>query len=113
MDTMRLSKEEADAYVLNILKENIDCTDKLCIITSLDNNKVHYQLEDEMLYHEMNYKRITPLRYFEYMMLLKTALAKKGYAHIFIKPIIRNSSVKYEISFRLLENIPFERRKKK
>ena len=29
MDIMRLSKEEADAYVLNILKENIDCTDKL------------------------------------------------------------------------------------
>ena len=113
MDIMRLSKEEADAYVLNILKENIDCTDKLCIITSLDNNKVHYQLEDESLYHENSYKRITPLGYLEYIMLLKTALAKKGYDHTFIKPIIRNGSVKYEISFRLLENVPFGRRRKK
>ena len=95
MDTMKLSKEEADAYVLNILKENVDCTDKLCIITSLNNNKVHY------------------LGYLEYIMLLKTALAKKGYAHTFIKPIIRNGSVKYEISFRLLENVQFGRRRKK
>ena len=113
MDTMRLSKEEADAYVLNILKENIDCTDKLCIITSLDNNKVHYELEDESLYHETSYKRIKPLEYLEYIMLLKTALAKKGYAHTYIKPILRNSSVKYEVSFCLLENVPFERRRRK
>lgn len=113
MDIMRLSREEADAYVLNILKENIDCTDKLCIITSLDNNKVHYQLEDESLYHDTNYKRITPLGYLEYIMLLKTALAKKGYVHTFIKPMIRKGSLKYEVSFRLLENVPFERRRRK
>lgn len=113
MDIIRLSKEEADAYVLNILKENFDCTDNLCIITSFDDNKVHYELEDQMLYHETSYKRITPLGYLEYIMLLKTALVKKGYAHTFIKPIIRNGSVKYEISFRLLENVPFGKRRKK
>ena len=113
MDTMKLSKEEADAYVLNILKENIDCTDSLCIITSFNDNKIQYELEDRMLYHESSYKRITPLGYLEYIMLLKTALAKKGYAHTFIKPIIRNGSVKYEISFRLLENMSFGRRRKK
>ena len=95
MDTMRLSKEEADAYVLNILKENVDCTDKLCIITSLNNNKVHY------------------LGYLEYIMLLKQALAKKGYAHAFVKPIIRKGSLKYEVSFQLLENRSFGRGRRK
>ena len=113
MDTMKLSKEEADAYVLNILKENIDCTDKLCIITSLDSNKVHYQLEDESLYHETSFKRITPLGYLEYIMLLKQALAKKGYAHAFVKPIIRKGSLKYEVSFQLLENRSFGRGRRK
>ena len=55
MDIMRLSREEADAYVLNILKENIDCTASLRIITTIENNNVHYQLEDESLYHDTNY----------------------------------------------------------
>ena len=48
METMKLSKNEADAYVLNILKANIDCSDALSIITSIDGNKVYYELEDEI-----------------------------------------------------------------
>ena len=84
--------------------KNIDCTNKLRIITSLLDNKIHYKLEDESLYHGNSLKRITPLRYLEYIMLLKQALAKKGYTHTFIKPIIRKGSLKYEISFRLLES---------
>ena len=113
MDTIKLSKEEADKYVLNILKDNIDCTDHIRIITTIDNNKIHYELEDEMLYHESGYKRITPLGYLEYMMLLKQALMKKGYSHTFIKPLIRKKTLKYEVSFRLLENTPLERKRKK
>ena len=46
-------------------------------------------------------------------MLLKAALAKKGYVYTFIKPMIRKGSLKYEVSFQLLENVPFERRRRK
>ncbi len=112
METMRLTKEEADTYVLNILKANIDCSDKLSITTSIDDNKVHYELEDEVRYHVRKHKRITPLRYLEYIMLLKQALSEKGYANAFIKPLIRNGTLKYEVSFLLYETKTSRRRKK-
>ena len=113
MDTIKLNKEEADAYVLSILKENIDCTDELCLKTDCSNNKLHYQLEDESLYHGSSVKRITPLTYLEYIALLKNALSKKGYVHIFIKPIIKKDSLRYEVSFRILENRSLKRRRRK
>lgn len=103
METMKLSKNEADAYVLNILKANIDCSDALSIITSIDGNKVYYELEDEIEYQEIKHKRLTPLSYLEYIMLLKQTLAEKGYTNAFIKPIVRKEIIKYEVPFHLYE----------
>ncbi len=112
MDIMRLSKEQADAYVLGVLKENIDCSDHLEIITAFEKGKVHYQLEDEILYHDKYFKRITPLGFLEYIMLLKKALAKRGYQEVFIKPVIRGEVLKYEVSFRLLDKVVRRSRRK-
>lgn len=112
MDIMRLSKEQADSYVLGILKNNIDCTDNIKIITFIDNKRVHYQLEDDMFYHEGVKKRITPLKYLEYINLLKQALSKKGYSVSFIKHFIRKGVLKYEISYQLLEKAFIRERKK-
>lgn len=111
MDELRLSMEEADAMVLSILKENIDCSENIRIHTAINDGKFSYELEDQMLYHCENFLRKTPLKYMEYITLLKTALAKKGYDRIFIKPVIRKREVKYIGTFRLIE-VTRSRRKK-
>ena len=112
MDTMRLSKEQADSYVIELLKRQIDCTDALCIITSIDQHHITYELKDYALYHNKSVVRLTPLAYLEYILLLKRALSEKGYHNTFIKPIIRQNKVKYEVSFRLLEKEMIRGRRK-
>ena len=111
MDELRLTKEQADAFVLSILKENIDCSENIKIITLINEGKISYELEDIMFYKDKAHNRRTSLRFLEYITLLKQALAQKGYGQVFIKPVIRKETIKYIGSFRLLEKPTRLRRK--
>ena len=111
MDELKLNMEQADAMVLNVLKNNIDCSQDIKIYTFVNEGKISYELEDKNRYNGEKFLRKTPLKYMEYIMLLKTALEIKGYSNVFIKPIIRKGTIKYNVTFRLLSITKSRRRK--
>lgn len=103
MEKEKISQEIANQYVLDILKSYIDISEDAQILTSIINNETTYELSDTKIVRNNPIKRIIPIKTQEYLALLKSALSSMGYTHCYIKPIIRNEIVQYEISFRLTQ----------
>lgn len=103
MEKEKISQEIANQYVLDILKSYIDISEDAQILTSIINNETTYELSDTKMVRDNSTKRIIPIKTREYFALLRHALSSMGYTYCYIKPIIRNEIVQYEISFRLTQ----------
>ena len=103
MEREKISQEIANQYVLDVLESYIDISEDANILTSIMNNEATYELNDTKMVNNTPTKRVIPLKTKEYFAILRHALSRKGYNHCYIKPIIRNETIQYEVSFQITQ----------
>lgn len=103
MEKEKINKDIANQHVLDILKRYIDLGEKSFITTNIINHEVTYELHDTKMVKNNFKKRIIPLKTKEYFALLKHAYSRMGYSKCYIRPIIRDEVIQYEISFSITQ----------
>lgn len=113
MEKEKIDKNQADQLVINMLIEHTDCSPEVTICTYIDeeSKSIYYELKDKIRLTNGFRELIIPFKKIEYFTFLKKALANKGYLNSYIKPIIRKGTLKYEVTYGLLEQTYVRRRK--
>lgn len=111
MESIKLPKEKTDQLVKQKLIEEYSCSSNMEIETFQDENKrVSYWINETILWKGKEVKRIQPLSFYMYRILLKERLEEKGYDVSYIG-VSRGQDFYYEVVAKIYEIAGFQKKK--